>query len=172
MIKNKRTQGKIKKDYGMPDYYKFFKKEYPELDIPNKKFYNVIADFNEKITELIIEENLDYQLPHLGSSIAVKKLKQVPVITNGKLVNKSPVDWVATNKLWNEDEEAKEKKLLVRFTNYHTSKYVFRLYFKKYIYSFKNKKYYKFKTVRSFARALATRIKDENKNNYDAFLLY
>ena len=70
------------------------------------------------------------------------------------------------------DEEAKEKKLLVRFTNYHTSKYVFRLYFKKYIYSFKNKKYYKFKTVRSFARALANRIKDENKNKYDAFLLY
>jgi hypothetical protein len=172
MIKNKRTQGKIKKDYGMPDYYKYFKKEYPELDITNKKFYNVIADFNEKITELIIEENLDYQLPYLGSSISVKKLKQVPVITNGKLVNKAPVDWVATNKLWLEDEEAKEKKLLVRFTNYHTSKYVFRLYFKKYIYPFKNKKYYKFKTVRSFARALGNRIKDENKDKYDAFLLY
>ena len=51
MIKNKRTQGKIKRDYGMPDYYKYFKKEYPELDISNKKYYNVIADFNEKLTE-------------------------------------------------------------------------------------------------------------------------
>ena len=75
MIKNKRTQGKIKKDYGMPDYYKFFKKEHPELDISNKKFYNVIADFNKKITEMIIEDNLDYQLPYLGSSISIKKLK-------------------------------------------------------------------------------------------------
>ena len=118
MIKNKRTQGKIKRDYGMPDYYKYFKKEHPELNIPNKKY------------------------------------------------------WVATNKLWNEDEEAKEKKLLVRFTNYHTSKYVFFVYFKKYVYPFKNKKYFKFKTTRSLARMLGKRIKDENKDKYDAFLLY
>jgi len=172
MIKNKRTHGKIKKDYGMADYYKYFKKEYPELDITNKKFYNVIADFNEKITEMIIEDNLDYQLPHLGASIAVKKTKQIPKIVDGKLVNTSPVDWVTTNKLWNEDEEAKEKKLLVRFTNYHTSKYVFGIYLKKYIYSFKNKKYYKFKATRTFARLLGKRIKDENKERYDAFLLY
>lgn len=172
MIKNKRTQGKIKRDYGMPDYYKYFKKEHPELNIPNKKYYNVIADFNEKLTELIIEENLDYQFPHLGSSISVKKTKQVPSIVDGKLLNKAPVDWVATNKLWNEDEEAKEKKLLVRFTNYHTSKYVFFVYFKKYVYPFKNKKYFKFKTTRSLARMLGKRIKDENKNKYDAFLLY
>ena len=172
MIKNKRTHGKIKKDYGMADYYKYFKKEYPELDITNKKFYNVIADFNEKITEMIIEDNLDYQLPHLGASIAVKKTKQIPKIVDGKLVNTSPVDWVTTNKLWNEDEEAREKKLLVRFSNSHTSKFIFRVFFKKYYLSFLNKKYYSFKTSRGFQRLLAKRIKDEDKEQYDSYLLY
>jgi len=155
----------------MSDYYNFFKKEY-KLDISNKKFYDVIADFNREIVNLIIEENLDYQLPYLGSSISITKIKQVPKIKDGKLINNSPIDWVATNKLWNDDEEAKEKKLLVRFSNYHTSKYIFKIYFKKYIYSFKNKKYFKFKSIRSFSRLLGKRIKDDNKEKYDAFLLY
>jgi hypothetical protein len=32
MTKNKRTEGKIKTDYGITDYYKFFKTDNPELD--------------------------------------------------------------------------------------------------------------------------------------------
>ena len=91
---------------------------------------------------------------------------------NGKLVNTAPVDWVVTNKLWNEDEEAREKKLLVRFSNSHTSKFIFRVFFKKYYLSFLNKKYYSFKTSRGFQRLLAKRIKDEDKEQYDSYLLY
>jgi hypothetical protein len=170
--KNPRTEGKIKTHFGMKDYFKYFKKEYPTIDITNKKYYDIIADFNEKICELIINDNVEYNLPNLGSSLCVKKTKKVPKIVDGKLLNTTPVDWVATNKLWNEDEEAKEKKLLVRYSNYHTSKYVFRIYFKKYVYPFKNKKYFKFKSNRTFARLLAKRIKDEEQDKYDAFLLY
>ncbi len=172
MIKNKRTEGKIKTHYGMKDYFKFFKKEYPDLNITNKKYYDIIADFNEGLINLIIENNVEYNLPHLGSSLSVKKTKQLPKIVEGKLVNKTPVDWVATNKLWLEDEEAREKKLLVRYNNYHTSKHVFGISFKKYIYPFKNKKYYKFKTNRDFARLLGKRINDQDKDKYDAYLLY
>ena len=172
MIKNKRSQGKIKAHYGMKDYFKYFKKDNPDLDISNKKYYDIIADFNKNLINLIIEDNVEYNLPHLGSSISIKKTKQVPRIVNGKLVNKTPVDWVATNKLWEEDNEAKEKKLLVRYNNYHTSKYVFSISFKKYVYPFKNKKYYKFKSNRDFARLLGARINDQNKEKYDAYLLY
>ncbi len=172
MIKKPRTEGKIKAHYGMKDYFKYFIKEYPELNISNKKYYNIIGEFNKNLTELIIEDNVEYNLPHLGSSLSVKKTKQLPRIIEGKLVNKTPVDWVATNKLWLDDEEAKEKKLLVRYNNYHTSKHVFTISFKKYIYPFKNKKYYKFKSNRDFARLLGKRINDQNKEQYDAYLLY
>jgi hypothetical protein len=171
MIKKKRTQGKIKTHYGMSDYYKYFKKEYG-LDISNEKYNAVIGDFNEAIRNLIIEENVDYRIPHLGSTLCIRKLKRTPRIVNGKVYNPNPIDWVATNKLWSEDSEAREKKLLVRYLNNHTSGYVFRIYFKKYHLNFLNKKYYRFEACRDFDRQLGARIKDEDKDKFNAYILY
>jgi len=172
MYKNKRTEGKIKAHYGMKDYYKYFIKNNPDLNINNSVYSNIISDFNNEIINLIIEENLEYILPYIGSSISIKKSKRIPRIVDGKLYNPTPVDWVATNKLWEEDNEARTKKLLVRYLNNHTSKYVFNIYFKKYISSFTNKNIYSFVSNRLFKRMLGARIKDENKDKYDTFLLY
>lgn len=172
MIKNKRTEGKIKAHYGINDYFKFFKKDNSDLKISYKQYSKIVQRFNEEIINLIIEDNLEYKLPHLGASLAIRKDKRVPRIVNGKLYNPTPVDWVATNKLWMDDEEAKEKKLLVRYNNNHTSKYVFRVFFKKQIYPFMNKKYYSFQTCRKFARLLGKRINDEDKDKYDTYVLF
>lgn len=172
MINSKRTKGKIKKDYGTKEYYDFFKSFYPLLKINKSVYTKIIDDFNKQLVTLIIEENLDFKIPYIGASLGVRKLKNEPKIKEGKLINNTPIDWVETKKLWDNDTECKEKKLLVRFLNNHTSKYIFRLYFKKYVYPFKNKKYFKFKTVRSFSRLLAKRIKDETKEKYDSYLLY
>lgn len=172
MINKLRTEGKINSHYGMSDYYKYFKKLHPELKIERKTYCNIIENFNKQLINLIINDNIDYKFPSIGSSISIRKNKQTVKIQEGKIVNTSPVDWVATNKLWFDDKEAKEKKLLVRFLNSHTSKHVFRIKFKKYLYGFKNKKYYKFKPVRSFTRDLAKRIKDENQERYNAYNLY
>lgn len=172
IIKNKRTEGKIKKDYGIPEYFKYFKENNESIKISNKTYNNVISMFNKELINIIIEDNFTYVLPHMGSSISIKKRKCVPRIVDGKLINPSPVDWVATNKLWFEDDESKEKKLLVRYANQNTSKHVFLVSFKKYIYPFFNKRFYNFKTCRSFQRLLSARIKDEDKPKYDTFLLY
>jgi hypothetical protein len=171
-MKNKRTEGKIKVHYGIEDYYKAFRKENPSIKISQAQYSNIVSKFNIGLIDLIIEDNVEYVLPHLGSSLSIRKTKNEPKIVDGKLYNKSPVDWVTTNKLWDEDEEAREKKLLVRFLNNHTSKHVFKVSFKKYIHPFMNKKYYSFKTSRYFARLLADRIKDPDKDKYDTFLLY
>lgn len=170
MIK-KRTEGKIPVHYGMVEYYKFFKKDNPDLKISKEQFKNIIDKFNSELINLIIE-GVEFQLPYLGATLAIRKMKSVPRIVNGKLYNQSPVDWPATNKLWEEDEEAREKKLLVRFLNNHTSKYVFRVFYKKGTYFFTNKKYYGFKTARGFARLLGKRINDPDKDRYDTFLLF
>ena len=172
MNKKKRTEGKITADYGMPDYYDYFTKENLEIKISRGNYNNIISDFNKVIINLIIEENLEYVLPYLGSSISIKKVKRIPKIVNGKLYNTAPVDWVATNKLWDEDEEVREKKLLVRYLNNHTSKYVFSIYFRKYISSFINKNIYSFVSNRTFKRLIGIRIKDETKERYDTYLLY
>jgi hypothetical protein len=172
MIKNKRTEGKITAHYGVKDYFNYFTNNFKELNITRKTYHDVLKDFNEGIIDLIIENNIEYNFPHIGSSLIIKKTKKTLKIVDGKLLNTTPVDWVATNKLWSEDNESLDKKLLVRYSNYHTSKHVFRIYFKKYVYPFKNKKYFKFKANRTFSRLLGKRIKDENKDKYDAFLLY
>jgi hypothetical protein len=171
IIKKPRTSGKIKSHYGINDYFKFFKKD-SEISIDKSTYSNIISDFNEELRDLIIEDNFEYILPYLGASLSIKKDKRVPKIVNGKLYNPTPVDWVATNKLWSEDDESREKKLLVRYNNNHTSKYVFRIYFKKHIHPFINKKFYNFESGRKFQRLLSARIKDETKDRYDTFLLY
>ena len=172
MTKNPRSEGKVNTHYGMRDYYNYFKKNNPTLDINRTLYSNVISDINNEIVDLIIEKNLNYVLPYLGSSLSIKKVKRIPKIKNNKLFNTAPIDWKTTNELWNSDEEAKEKKLLIRYTNSHTMKYVFRIYFKKYISSFINKQYYSFKPCRTFQRLLGKRINDDTKNRYDSYLLY
>jgi len=162
---------KFKGDYGIGDYYKYYNKKY------NNKttavlFNKILTDFNSGIIELVIEHNLIFYIPFLGLEIFIKKDKRKPRIVNGKLVNNVPIDWKATNDLWNKDNEAKEKKILVRYNNSHTSGYVFRIYCKKFKSKVKYKSLYKFKPSRKFQRALSTRIKDPNKDNFDAFLLY
>ena len=161
---------KIKHHYGMPDYYNFYIKTYNK-DIPPKKFNNIITDFNLKLQDLIIEENLIYLLPHLNLELLLKKDKRKPRIVDGKLINNLPIDWKKTNELWERDQEAKEKKLLVRINNSHTSGHVFRIYCKKFKSTLKNRGLYKWTTIRQFARKLKTAINNPKKN-IDAYLLY
>jgi hypothetical protein len=172
IIKKSRTKGKIKTDYGISNYYKYFTKNNSEINIDGKKYKEIISEFNSGIVNLIIEEGLEYTIPYIGSTLCIRKDKRVPRIVNGKLYNPSPVDWVATNKLWEDDSEARSKKLLVRYLNNHTSKYVFRIYFKKYNLYFINKQLFSFKVNRTFSRLLGKRIKDEDKEKFDSYLLY
>jgi len=172
ITKKPRTSGKIKSHFGIVNYYKYYKENNKESKVDKILYNKIISDFNNEIINLVINDNVEYYLPHIGSSLSIRKTKKTPSIVNGKLVNTAPVDWVVTNKLWSEDKEAKDKKLLVRFNNSHTSKFIFRVFFKKYYLVFTNKKYYSFKTSRGFQRLLAKRIKDEDKDRYDSYLLY
>lgn len=156
-------------DFGMGDYYKYFVSKYSKVD--RKVFSDVITDFNLALRELIILENLGYTMPGINFELVLKKEKRKPKIKNGKLLNNIPVDWQKTNALWKRDEEAKEKKLLVRYNNSHTSGYVFRIYFKKFGAKIKNRSVFKFQVNREFKRQISKYINDPDIS-IDAFLLY
>ena len=121
---------------------------------------------------MIINEGMDYSIPHLMFEITIRKNKRKPRIVDGKLIHNIPIDWKATNELWKENPEAKKKKLLVRYNNSHTSGYVYMIYMKKFKAKVKKKVFYKFLPNRTFKRNLSKRIKDFDKDNFDAFLLY
>lgn len=162
---------KNKADYGMSDYCTFYRKEYNNK-INRSLYNNIITDFNDSVRKLIINEELNFYAPYIGIELSIRKDKRKPRIVDGKLINNIPVDWKATNELWNKDSEAKEKKLLVRYNNSHTSGYVYRLYLNKFKSKMRNKNYFKFRTNRIFQRMLSKRIKDPNKEMFDSFLLY
>lgn len=167
----KQRNHQLKSDYLTKDYYKYYKNKHGG-DVSPILYSKILNAFNSGIIDLVIEHNFIFYIPFLGLELFIKKDKRKPRIVNGKLVNNIPVDWKATNALWKRDEEAKEKKLLVRYNNSHTSGYVFRIYCKKFKSKIRNKNIYKFKPSRKFQRTLSARIKDPNKDNYDAFLLY
>ena len=172
MINSPRTEGKIKRDYGMNDYYKFYKSA-SKNPVDKTKFNKIISEFNSKIVNLIIEEGLEYRPSLLHFNFCVRKIKYIPYLDdNNKLINNSPIDWKSTKQLWDDSEEAKDKKVVLRFLNNHTSKYVYRIKVTKSGIKYKNKRLYRFKACRSFKRSLAKRIKDEDKDPFNAHLLY
>lgn len=161
---------RVKSDYGMKDYYSYYKKTY------NKKtsrslYGKLIEEFNLEIQKLIILENLIYTMPGTNFQVVMMKEKRKPKIKDGKLINNIPINFKATNALWERDSEAKEKKLLVRYNNSHTSHYIYRIYFKKFGTKIKFRSAYKFQPNRDFKRSINKYIMDPNIN-IDAYLLY
>lgn len=155
----------------MPDYYKFYSKNYDHF-VDRKRFNRIITEYNKGIIDLMINSNMDYTIPHLLYELNIRKVKRKPRIVDGKLINNIPIDWKKTNKLWDEDPEAKELKLLVRYDNTHTSGFVYKIYMKKFKANVKHKTFFKFLPTRFFKRSLSKRIKDINKDNFDSFLLH
>lgn len=160
---------KHKTDYGIVDYRKFYEATYNKH---NSNYSKILKEYNKKVIDLILNEDLSYFIPYLQFEIIIRKLKRYTRIENGKLINHNPINWKATLELWEKDEEAKEKKIRVRHNNYNTSGYIFRIYLKKFKCRLKNRSYYKIKPNRNFQRGLAKRINDPNKDLFDAYLLY
>ena len=160
----------LSKGYGVADYYKFYNNKY-ENSLNEKKYRKILDKFYVELEKLIIKEGVDFIMPFLNFEITIRKDKRKPRIKDGKLINNTPVNPVATKKLWDENAEAKEKRILVRYNNSHTSGYVFRIYCKKFRSSLKNKTLFKFRPIRSMKRNLAKIIFDPDIA-FDAFLLY
>lgn len=155
----------------MSDYYRYYKKNSVN-SVDYTTYSNIISSYNKGVIDLMLNHSLDYRIPVLNFLLTIRKEERKPQIKNGVLHNNRAMDFKRTMDLWRVNEEAREKKILLRFTNAHTSGFVFRIYFKKHESSVKNKGYFKFMASREFKRSLATRINDESKDKFDCYLLY
>lgn len=159
-----------KDHYGMRDYYNFFCKENPNINITAEKFNKIVSEFNKKVKNHLID-NLIIKLPYrLGKLEIVKKKRGVYIDENGRVVNTKAIDWKATNELWNKDSKMREAKVLIRHNNNHTGGYVFRVNYNKRDAVYKNKTVYFFKPVRNVSRSIKERIFDYSKPKYDTYL--
>jgi hypothetical protein len=163
-----KREHKVKCHFGANDYYQFYKKNHNEVD--RSVFGKVVTEFNQAIGQLIIGEGLEYILPKLGFELILRKDKRKPRIKDGKLLNNIPVDWKKTNSLWERDEYARDKKLLVRYNNSHTSGFIYRVYFKKFNARVQFRSVYKFQVNRDLKRDITNKL--NNSEQLDAYLLY
>lgn len=168
---NIRTEGRIKTDYGIKDYFEYYKDK--SKNPKSRELFNkIIYDFNKKIVDGIINNNLEFTPIKAKFTFCIRKNKRGIKLVDNKVVNTHPIDWKTTTQLWENDPEAKEKKLIIRFLNNHTSKYVFRILMLKGAGAYLNKKFFRYKPPRSFQRTLAKRILDPNLENYEAYKQY
>ena len=160
---------RVKSDYGLPDYYKFFVKQKKEnKEISKSTYNNVIKEFNSYVRDRISEKGAEYTFPKKLGSVEIKKIKpSLSIDEEGKVVNKLPINWKATRELWKTNESAKEKKTKIRYINEHTKGYTFRLYYKKKRANYKNKSIYKMQFNRDLKRSLSKSI---FAGRIDAFL--
>lgn len=169
--KTKTRENKIKNHFGISDYYKWYCENH-EVKAGRQKFNDVCSDFNLGVTDLMLNNNATYTPPLVGFTFSIRKTERIPKIENGKLVNNLPVNFKETNKLWENDPDAREKKILIRHTNTHSNRCIFSIKIIKNGNIYANKKYYTYKPSRMFQRALAARIFDDSKKSFDTNNLY
>jgi hypothetical protein len=132
-----------------------------KYNIPITVYNTIIKDFHIMMCESILKGK-DFTLFERLGVIGIRKNKiKIKVSDTGDVVTNAPIDFKSTMDLWEENKEAKEKKLLIRHINQHTKKYIHRWYWDKGDANFRNKTAYSFIPSRANKRNLAKILKDE-----------
>ena len=148
---------KIKGCYGSYDYYKYYRKNRPrgrKWALDDKTYYRIIRTINNKIIDCLIRDGY-VDLPLQLGRLEFRTVEHQSTIKDNKLVTTRLVDWNETMRLWFVDEEAREKKIVLKDENPTIN---FVRYSKKDA-KFHNQDYYEFRVMRPQLR----RIKRANK---------
>lgn len=153
---------KISGSWGIYDAYKHIRRnKWYDIGRPvtEKEFYAIVRQINNKLADEIGKGSTVILPSKMGMLELRKEPRGVTFDKKGNMKVTYPVDWQATLKLWFEDEEAREQKLLIRMN----SRWVYRVFFNKYKATFNNKMFYDF-TLNRF-------IKKKLKNNINNGLI-
>lgn len=114
------------------DFFKYYRSIFGKTKgLYLHEYSNIVSDFFEKVSEELFKPNYRVRLPfNSGEVYLLKHKSKVLTNENGDKRFYYPIDWYETNKLWEEDVDAKNKKILVRHTNDHTGGYVYKIKYK------------------------------------------
>lgn len=147
----------IKNSIGIRDVYKHTNKE-----VDYKTFSTIVKAVNKELGLKLLEGH-DINLPARMGLLEIRKYDaKIAIDNNGKVITNLPIDWIATLKLWYEDEKAKENKTLVKINE----KEMFKLRYIKCKAVYNNKAFYEFKFSRELKKTLKNRIKDNLVDTY------
>lgn len=129
--------------------------------ISRSLFRRIVRECNLLLAEKFLQGD-DIIFPFNMGRVELRKYKPTVKFQDGKLKNGMPVDWEATIKLWQEDEDCLQSKQLVR----RNEKEVFKIVYNKSRSDYNNKTYYYFRINRDLKRSLKSKIKNRE---IDAF---
>lgn len=155
---------RVNNSYGVYDAYKYIRKnKWFDIGQPvtEHQFYSIIRRMNNLLADALIHEH-DIELPCRMGIIEVRKYDARISIEDGKIKTNLPIDWDRTLKLWSEDEEAYQKRTLIKMEE----KEIFSIYYNRIKANYNNKSFYEFTVNRDLKRRLKQRIKS---GNFDAF---
>lgn len=126
--------------------------------VSDKEYYKIIRTVNKALVQDFLNGEIIIFPYSLGSLVPVKK-ENKSFFYNNKLRITSHIDWNATIKLWSEDEEAYNNKLLVRKTNKEKA---FITFFKNNKVGLTNRNVLFFQPNRTFKELIIERAKEED----------
>ena len=117
--------------------------------VSEKDFYRIIRTINNLLVEQLIQGK-DITLPQRMGQLEIRKFDTYVKFQNGKIKTNRGIDWNATLKLWYEDEEAKENKILIKTED----KQIFKVFYNRMSANYNNKTIYQFKPNRALSIAV------------------
>jgi len=173
----KRGKNRIKPDYGIRDFFKYYKDNAKEPIIDYKKFVAIWKDCAEVIVRLIVYRNLDFSIPARMGNLQIRKIKsKVFLNPDGSLnKNKMAVDYKASWEKWRKEypdltieEIAKLKnKKPVYHLNEHTDGYRVKWVWDKFTCTVKNQSIYSLKMTRQNKQEVSKAIKNYKTDYYE-----
>lgn len=153
---------KVTNSWGVYDSYKAIRKHgWYDIGRPltEHEFYKIIREVNNLLAEeLAIGKEIVF--PCRMGKLEIRKRPVGVSLVRGELKNTYPIAWENTIRLWFEDEEAKNKKTLVR----KEVKDVYYVKYNKFRANYENQSFYEFKLNRFVKLALN---KNVNKGKID-----
>lgn len=140
---------KLFSDYGISDYYKYYKQHGGTLD--KRTYSKVLRDIIIEMRRVVIENNYRYKLPARLGYIGTRRYKnKVFINKKGRQVILYPPDFKTTMEMWELYPELREKKTLIRYENKHTNGYSYKIVYRKKTGCYTNKTIYLMQFNREF----------------------
>ena len=155
---------KINNSFGVYNAYKLIRKnKWFNIGKPISEhdFYKIVRTVNNKLADLLSKGH-DINLPCQMGRLEIRKYDARITLQGDKVVTNRPIDWDRTLKLWSEDEEAYQKRTLIKMEE----KEIFSIYYNRTKAKYENKSFFQFQPNRQLKQILKRNIK---QGRIDAF---
>lgn len=155
---------KLSNSFGVYHAYKHIRKnKWFNIGKPVSEhdFYNIIRTVNNYLAELL-SMGYDIKLPCQMGRLEIRKYAASISCRNNKLVTNLPIDWDRTLKLWAEDEESYQKRILIKMEE----KEIFKVYYNRSKANYANKSFFAFDVNRELKKKLKYNIKEGRIDAY------